>query len=127
MEPPALDELDPRPAAPVPKRVALSQDGTRIRTYEDWLEVKISTSSVVEVEPAESPDETPRVHQKEHSYRAGIWTSEELCRQHWADVQAGEFEGSEGIITLGDGAVWIWENFAYWRLSHNLLTGSQEA
>lgn len=113
MEPPALDEPDPMPAAPAPKRVAVSQDGTKIRTYEDWREVKISTSSVVKVKPAESPDEPPRVTQKEHSYRAGIWTSEELRRQHWADVQARGFDRAEKIIALGDGSVWIWENFAH--------------
>lgn len=113
MEPPALDEPDAKPAAPAPKRVALSQDGTRIRTYEDWREVKISTSSVVEVKPAESSDEPPNVRQKEHSYRAGIWKSEELRRQHWADVQARGFDGAEELLTLGDGAPWIWENFAY--------------
>lgn len=113
MEPPTLDEPDPRSAAPAPKRVTVSQDGTKIRTCENWREVKISTSSVVEVKPAESPDEPPRVTQQEHSYRAGIWTSEELRRQHWADVQARGFDRAEKIIALGDGSVWIWENFAH--------------
>ncbi len=113
MEPPGLDEPDPKPSASPPKRVAVSQDGTKIRTYEEWREVKISTTSVVEVEPAEAPHEPPRVRQIEHSYRAGIWTSEELRRQHWADVVDRGFDGAEEIIALGDGAVWIWENFAH--------------
>jgi len=113
MEPPGLEEVvDSRSQAPPPPRIVLSQDGTKIRTYEDWREVKISTTSVVEVEAAESAGGPPQVGQKEHSYRAGIWTSEQLRRQHWADVKARGFEEAEEIIALGDGAIWIWENFA---------------
>lgn len=111
--PEVLDERDAALDEPPPEKVALSQDGTHIRTYDDWREVKISTSSIIEVEPAASAEEAPKVQQKEHSYRAGIWTSEELRWQHWADAMARGLDRAEEIIALGDGAAWIWENFAH--------------
>lgn len=113
MEPSALDEIPPRREAVAPQRVVLSQDGTKIRTYEDWREVKISSTSVIEMRSGASPDGVPEVRQKEHSYRAGIWTSEELRGQHWADVLARGYHEAEEIVTVADGAPWIWDNFAY--------------
>lgn len=114
MELPTLGQVEEaRPENPSAARVAVSQDGTHIRTYDDWREVKISSTSVVEVEPSEEPDEPPHVDQVKHSYRAGIWTSEELRAQHWSDVVARGFDGVVDMAALGDGAEWIWKNYAY--------------
>jgi hypothetical protein len=116
---------DPRPAGQAaglapgksakspPDRIAVSQDGTSIRTYDGWREVKISATSVVENEPPPSPAEPPQVKQVAHSYRAGIWTTETLRAHHSADVTARGFDNVEDVAALGDGAAWIWKNFAY--------------
>lgn len=100
-------------AKSLPQRIAVSQDGTSIRTYDDWREVKISATSVVKNEPPPAPGDLPQVKQVAHSYRAGIWTTETLRAHHSADVTARGFDNVEDVAALGDGAAWIWKNFAY--------------
>lgn len=112
-QPAGEDDGPGKSAKSPPKRIAVSQDGTSIRTYDGWREVKISAMSVVENEPPASPAEPPRVKQVAHSYRAGIWTTETLRAHHSADVTARGFDNVEDVAALGDGAVWIWKNFAY--------------
>jgi len=111
--PPERDAPAPGPQAPVPpERVAFSQDGTTIHTYDGWKEVKESTISEIIVRPAKSPGEDPEVHLEKHSYCAGLWDHEELNRHFWWDMQRRQADRSPCQVAIGDAAPWIWENFA---------------
>ena len=111
--PPERDTPGPGPQAPVPpERVALSQDGTTIHTYEGWKEVKVGSISEISLGPAKSPGGDPEVHLTKHSYCAGLWDHEELNRHFWWEMTRRGADRSPHQAALGDAAPWIWENFA---------------
>ena len=104
-------ESDPKAPKP-PEKVAFSQDGTTIRTYAGWKEVKISSISEFTVRPAIRSGDDPEVHLIRHSYCAGLWNHEVLNQHFWWDVQRRHADRSPCQAAIADAAPWIWHNFS---------------
>jgi hypothetical protein len=99
----------PEPDSPV---MAVSLDGTTVNIRgEGWKEVKTATTSAVErVEvpvdhnkPGESSVKLTR-----HSYRAGLWDASTFAPQQWAEACRRGIEKAKQIVSVNDGARWIW-------------------
>ncbi len=87
----------------------VSIDGVLINIRgEGWKEVKIVTISAVEAEVALERDEEKEVRLTHHSYRAGLWEAKEFAKQQWAEGCRRGLEKAQQIVTVNDGAVWIW-------------------
>ena len=102
----------PGPHAPTPpERVAFSQDGTTILTYNGWKEVKACSISVFRQEGKRLGEEA-EVRLTQHSYCAGLWDHETLNQHFWWDMQRRQADRSPCQVAVADAAPWIWENFA---------------
>jgi hypothetical protein len=92
---------------PDSETMALCLDGALINIREEgWKEVKIATISAVEV--AVSDQGEPEVGLSRHSYRAGLWEAKEFAKQQWAEGCRRGLEKAEQIVSINDGALWIW-------------------
>jgi hypothetical protein len=87
----------------------VSCDGTMINIRgEGWKEVKTVTISAVEAEVTLERDEEKEVRLTHHSYRAGLWEAKEFAKQQWAEGCRRGLEKARQIVSVNDGAAWIW-------------------
>lgn len=114
VKPPAkFDEVTfrqvPQPDSEV---MAVSMDGALLHVRgEGWKEVKTVTISAVErVEGAgKAPaSDEPAVQLTHHSYRAGLWEARAFANQQWAEAARRGLEKATQIVSVNDGALWIW-------------------
>jgi hypothetical protein len=108
---PAKDEEIVWRAMPEPDSAVMnvSMDGVLINIRgEGWKEVKTVTISAVEAEVALERDEEKEVRLSQHSYRAGLWEAQEFAKQQWAEGCRSGLEKAQQIVSVNDGAVWIW-------------------
>lgn len=110
VKPPAKDEVVtvremPRPDSEV---MAISMDGAMVNIRgEGWKEVKTVSVSAVETVGDEETGEI-EVRLTRHSYRAGLWEAKEFAKQQWAEGCRRGLERARQIVSVNDGAVWIW-------------------
>ncbi len=99
----------PRPDSEV---MVVSMDGAMIHIrQEGWKEVKtVAVSAVERSEQAKSGSESgePEVKLTKHSYRAGVWEAAVFTNQQWAEATRRGIEKAKQIVSVNDGAVWIW-------------------
>jgi hypothetical protein len=96
------------------ERMAVSFDGVMIHLRDEgWKETKIVTVSQVEVETG-SEGEEPQVQLTHHSYRAGVWEAEAFAKQQGAEGYRRGLAKTKQVITVGDGAAWIWGIIQTW-------------
>lgn len=89
--------------------MAVSLDGCLIHIRgEGWKEVKTATISAVEVEVQLERDEEKAVRLTRHSYRAGLWDAKEFAKQQWAEGCRRGLEKAKHVVSVNDGAAWIW-------------------
>ena len=87
----------------------VSMDGVLINIREEgWKEVKVATISEVEATVALERDEEKEVRLTHHSYRAGLWEAKQFARQQWAEGCRRGLEKARRIVSVNDGAAWIW-------------------
>jgi hypothetical protein len=107
---PAQEELVvprnmPQPDSEV---MAVSMDGALVNIRgEGWKEVKtVAISAVETVSDEQSGQREARLSR--HSYRAGIWEAKDFAKQQWAEGCQRGLERAQQIVSVNDGAVWIW-------------------
>jgi hypothetical protein len=89
--------------------MAVSLDGCLIHIRgEGWKEVKTAAISAVEVEVQLERDEEKAVRLTQHSYRAGLWDAKEFAKQQWAEGCRRGLEKAKHLVSVNDGAAWIW-------------------
>jgi hypothetical protein len=89
--------------------MAISLDGVLLHIREEgWKEVKVASISAVEVEVPLERDEEKVVQLTQHSYRAGLWDAKTFAKQQWAEACRRGLEKAKQIVTVNDGAPWIW-------------------
>jgi hypothetical protein len=95
----------PQPESEV---MALSMDGAMVNIRgEGWKEVKaVCVSAVESVTDAETGPIEVRL--KHHSYRSGLWEAKEFAKQQWAEGCRRGLERANRIVSVHDGALWIW-------------------
>lgn len=112
VKPPArFDEESFRQVPPPDSKVmAVSLDGAMIHVrQEGWKEVKIAAVSAVEREAAGADTaEEPSVTLTHHSYRAGLWDAAAFSNQQWAEATRRGIEKARQVVSVNDGALWIW-------------------
>jgi hypothetical protein len=87
----------------------VSCDGVLINIRgEGWKEVKTVTISAVEAQVGLEQDVEKEVRLTHHSYRAGLWEAKEFAKQQWAEGCRRGLEKAQQIVSVNDGAVWIW-------------------
>jgi hypothetical protein len=110
VKPPAPDEVItvrdmPQPDSEV---MALSMDGAMVNIRDEgWKEVKTVSVSAVEQVVDEATGEI-EVNLRAHSYRAGLWEAKEFAQQQWAEGCRRGLERAQQIVSVNDGAIWIW-------------------
>lgn len=110
VKPPAKDEVITVREMPQPDSevMAISMDGAMVNIRgEGWKEVKTVSVSAVETFHDEETGET-EVRLSRHSYRAGLWEAKEFAKQQWAEGCRRRLERAGQIVSVNDGAVWIW-------------------
>ncbi|MFQ5614248.1 MAG: hypothetical protein ACE5H9_19165 [Anaerolineae bacterium] len=110
VKPPAPEEVVTIRQMPHPESevMAISMDGALVNIRgEGWKEVKtVSVSAVDRVTDEETGQ--IEVHLRAHSYRAGLWEAKEFAKQQWAEGCRRGLERAKQIVSVNDGAVWIW-------------------
>ena len=48
------------------------------------------------------------VRLRHHSYRSGLWEAKEFAKQQWAEGYRWGLERARQIVSVNDGALWIW-------------------
>ena len=94
--------------APDSEIMNVSSDGVLIHLrQEGWKEVKTLAISAVEpvVNPATGEVEVQLTH---HSYRAGLWEATTFANHLWAEAGRRGLEQAHLVVSVNDGAVWIW-------------------
>jgi hypothetical protein len=87
----------------------VSADGVLINIRDEgWKEVKMATISAVEARVALERDEEKEVRLTHHSYRAGLWDAKQFAKQQWAEGCRRGLEKAKQIVSVNDGAAWIW-------------------
>lgn len=88
--------------------MALSMDGAMVNIRgEGWKEVKtVCVSAVETLTDAETGQQEVRL--KHHSYRSGLWEAKEFAKQQWAEGYRRGLERASQIVSVNDGALWIW-------------------
>lgn len=87
----------------------VSVDGVLINIRDEgWKEVKMATISAVEATVALERDEEKEVRLTHHSYRAGLWDAKQFAKQQWAEACRRGLEKAKQIVSVNDGAAWIW-------------------
>jgi hypothetical protein len=113
VKPPAKFDEEGFRQVPQPDSVvmAVSMDGAMVHVRgEGWKEVKTVTVSAVTCSgPVEESDGVePEVTLTKHSYRAGLWEAPAFAKQQWAEATERGLEKAPRIVTVNDGAAWIW-------------------
>jgi len=110
VKPPGKDEVITQRHMPQPDSevMAISMDGALVNIRgEGWKEVKtVSVSAVEQVRDEESGEIAVQLRQ--HSYRAGLWEAKEFAKQQWAEGVRRGLERAKQIVSVNDGALWIW-------------------
>jgi len=114
VKPPAkFDEVTFR-QVPLPDSeiMVVSMDGAMIHIrQEGWKEVKtLAVAAVERCEQANAASEAdePKVTLTKPSYRAGLWEAAVFTNQQWAEATRRGIEKAKQIVSVNDGAVWIW-------------------
>jgi hypothetical protein len=110
VKPPAGDEIIVPRQMPQPDSevMALSMDGAMVNIRgEGWKEVKTVAISAVETVVNETTGE-PEVCLSQHSYRSGLWEAKDFAKQQWAEGCRRGLERSKKLVSVNDGAIWIW-------------------
>jgi hypothetical protein len=110
VQPPAQDEVIVPRQMPQPDSevMVVSMDGAMVNIRgEGWKEVKTVAISGVETVPNEETGQ-PEVRLTRHSYRAGLWEAKAFAKQQWAEGCRRGLERAKQIVSVNDGAVWIW-------------------
>jgi hypothetical protein len=95
----------PEPDAPI---MNVSSDGVLIHLRnEGWKEVKGVAISAVEAGVDATTGERT-VHLTRHSYRAGLWDAATFANHLWAESGRRGLEKAKRIVSVNDGAAWIW-------------------
>jgi hypothetical protein len=88
--------------------MALSMDGAMVNIRgEGWKEVKTVCVSAVETETDAETGQV-EVQLSHHSYRAGLWEAKAFANQQWAEGCRRGLERAKQIVSVNDGALWIW-------------------
>jgi hypothetical protein len=96
-------------AEPDSEIMAVSLDGAMVHLREEgWQEVRVATISAVETAVQVERDEEKEAHLTHHSYRAGLWEAKEFAKHQWAEGCRRGLEKAKQIVSVNDGAVWIW-------------------
>jgi hypothetical protein len=111
--PPKFDEAPFRQVpSPDSEVMAVSMDGAMIHVRgEGWKEVKTVTVSAVQPDapaPQGLAGDEPAVQLTRHSYRAGLWEAATFAHQQWAEAARRGIEKAPRIVSVNDGALWIW-------------------
>jgi len=92
--------------------MSVSMDGAMIHLRgEGWKEVKTLAISAVESVGGVDADLAPgesRVRLARHSYRAGLWDAAVFANQQWAEATRRGLEKAKRVVSVNDGALWIW-------------------
>jgi hypothetical protein len=87
----------------------VSMDGAMIHVRgEGWKEVKTVVVSAVKCTASNDPLAEPEVELVKHSYRAGLWEATTFTNQQWAEAMRRGVEKAKQIVSVNDGAAWIW-------------------
>jgi len=88
--------------------MAVSMDGAMVNIRgEGWKEVKtVCVSAVDRVTDAETGQIEVRL--RNHSYRSGLWEAKEFVNHQWAEGCRRGLERASQIVSVNDGALWIW-------------------
>jgi hypothetical protein len=112
----ALQEC--RRADHAPERLYLLCDGLQARIEGRWREVRLG---VCYATAAVEPDETGQPPAAEHRLvRGWLADCDTFCERFYAQAQEAGLLSADEVISLADGAAWIWE-----RLPHFPLPGSR--
>lgn len=85
--------------------MSISMDGAMVNLVEEgWKEVKVVTISAVH----QTDDPQQPVQLSQHSYRAGLWQANEFANQQWAEGCRRGLEKAKTLVSVNDGAAWIW-------------------
>jgi hypothetical protein len=96
----------PEPDSPV---MAVSLDGVMLNIIgEGWKEVRVATVAAVEPHPAAAGETEPAVQLTKISYRAGLWEAKAFAKQQWAEGCRRGLEKAKHLVSVNDGALWIW-------------------
>jgi len=110
VKPPTSEEIISPRQMPKPDSEVMnvSIDGAMINIRgEGWKEVKTVCISAVEQVTEETTGEI-EVHLTRHSYRAGLWGAPEFAKQQWAEGCRRGLERAKQVVSVNDGAAWIW-------------------
>ena len=110
VKPPAKDEVITEREMPQPDSevMALSMDGALVNIVDEgWKEVKTVAISAVESQINAATGELEPVL-SQHSYRAGLWEAKTFACHQWAEGCRRGLERASQIISVNDGAAWIW-------------------
>lgn len=110
VKPPAKDEVMTVRQIPQPDSdvMVVSMDGAMVNIRgEGWKEVKTVSISAVEMV---TDEETGQIEARlrQHSYRSGLWEAKEFAKQQWAEGCRRGLERANQIVSVNDGALWIW-------------------
>lgn len=98
-----IEEEQPEPDAEI---MAVSMDGVMVHVRgEGWKEAKVAAISAVEQKTEEGQIE---VCLTKHSYRAGVWGVPDFTEQQWAEAWRRGMEKAKQVVSVNDGAHWIW-------------------
>jgi hypothetical protein len=104
-EEPVLYRQVPEPDS---EMMNVSSDGVTLRIREEgWKEVKIVTISAVHHKLDATSGEL-QVQLSRHSYRAGVWETKSFANQLWAEACRRGVEKAKLLVSVNDGAPWIW-------------------
>ena len=110
VKPPSKEEVITEREMPQPDSevMVLSMDGALVNIRDEgWKEVKTVAISAAETSLAEQTD-PPEVSLSQHSYRAGLWEAKEFAKQQWAEGYRRGLERAQQLVSVNDGAIWIW-------------------
>ena len=110
VKPPTPEEIVSPRERPQPDSeiMALSIDGAMVNLRgEGWKEVKTVCISAVESLTNQDTAQA-EVHLTHHSYRAGLWEAPEFAKQQWAEGCQRGLERVKHLVSVNDGAPWIW-------------------
>lgn len=97
---------------PIQNQANISSDGGMILLREEgWKEVKMSVFSEVkvsEVAPtASEPRPEPQLLLHRHSYQAGLWDADEICRHQYLEGVRRQVALCQRLGSVNDGSPWI--------------------
>ena len=104
---PDKEEIQSSRSLPEPDSevMSVSMDGVMLNIVEEgWKEVKVVTISAVQ----QTEDEAQPVKLSQHSYRAGLWEAKAFASQQWAEGCRRGLEKATTLVSVNDGAAWIW-------------------